>query len=444
MKMKVIIIGGIAGGATTAAKLNRVNPQAQITMYEKEDYVSFGACGLPYFIGNQFHQPEGMINRTPEQFAKTGIQVKIRHEVIAIDSEAKTVRVRNLETNEVFVDHYDRLVLATGAKPIIPPFPGIELDHIFTFTKLNDGTAIKDQLETAQNITIVGGGFIGLELAEQLHELGKKVRVIELASHVMGKVFDPEISEKLAAELQTNGIDLHLEEAVTSFNGDGVVQEVVTNKATYATDLVILAIGFQPNVELVAGLGFAQFENGAIIVDNQGKTSIPDIYAVGDCATVENRILQEPMYLPLATTANKLGRIVGEVVGGLDSHFPGMLASSGIRCLGIEAGATGLNEQIARAKGLQYKVKTITDKDHAGYVKGAVELTIKLVYHAETKVILGGQIVGPKNAVLRVDVLAAAIYKGMTTDELGLLDLVYSPPFSRTWDILNVVGNVSK
>lgn len=442
--MKVIIIGGTAGGATTAAKLNRVNPQAQITMYEKEEYVSFGACGLPYFIGNQFHRPEGMINRTPEQFAKTGIDVKIRHEVTAIDPQTKTVTVRNLETQAVFTDTYDRLVIATGAKPIVPAFTGSELDQIFTFTKLQDGTALKAKLETAQTVTIVGGGFIGLELAEQLHELGKKVRVIELATHVMGKVFDPEVSEKLAAELRDNGIELHLEEAVTGFVGDGVVREVTTNKGQYQTDLVILAIGFQPNVELVADLGMAQLDNGAIIVDSQGKTSITDIYAVGDCATVENRLLQEPMYLPLATTANKLGRIVGEVVGGLDSHFPGMLASSGIRCLGIEAGATGLNEQMAREKGLNYKTTTITDKDHAGYVKGAVELTVKLVYHAETKVILGGQIVGPKNAVLRTDVLAAAIYKEMTTDELGLLDLIYSPPFSRTWDILNVAGNVSK
>lgn len=442
--MKVIIIGGIAAGATAAAKLNRVNPNAQITIYEKEAYVSFGACGLPYFVGDQFHRPEGMISRTPEQFAKTGITVKVQHEVIAIDPQQQSVQVRNLATDETYTDTYDQLLLATGATPIQPQVPGHELANIFTFTKLQDGEALKAKLADVETVTIVGAGFIGLELAEQLHELGKKVRIIELSNQIMGKVFDPEISEQLAAELVANGVDVHLNEAVTAFSGSEQVETVITEKGEYATDLVIIAIGFQPNVKLVQGLGFEQLGNGAIIVDNQGKTSVPNVYAVGDCATVLNKVLNEPMYLPLATTANKLGRIVGEVIGGLDSYFPGMLASSGIRCLGIEAGATGLNEQLAKAKGLDYRTTVIKDKDHTSYVRGAVELTVKLVYDAQTKVILGGQIIGPKNAVLRVDVLAAAIYKEMTTDELGLLDLVYSPPFARTWDILNVAGNVSK
>ncbi|MGL6227805.1 MAG: CoA-disulfide reductase [Culicoidibacterales bacterium] len=442
--MKVIIIGGIAAGATAAAKLNRVNPNAQITIYEKEAYVSFGACGLPYFVGDQFHRPEGMISRTPEQFAKTGITVKVQHEVIAIDPQQQSVQVRNLATDETYTDTYDQLLLATGATPIQPQVPGHELANIFTFTKLQDGEALKAKLADVETVTIVGAGFIGLELAEQLHELGKKVRIIELSNQIMGKVFDPEISEQLAAELVANGVDVHLNEAVTAFSGSEQVETVITEKGEYTTDLVIIAIGFQPNVKLVQGLGFEQLGNGAIIVDNQGKTSVPNVYAVGDCATVLNKVLNEPMYLPLATTANKLGRIVGEVIGGLDSYFPGMLASSGIRCLGIEAGATGLNEQLAKAKGLDYRTTVIKDKDHTSYVRGAVELTVKLVYDAQTKVILGGQIIGPKNAVLRVDVLAAAIYKEMTTDELGLLDLVYSPPFARTWDILNVAGNVSK
>lgn len=442
--MKVIIIGGIAAGATAAAKLNRVNPNAQITIYEKEAYVSFGACGLPYFVGDQFHRPEGMISRTPEQFAKTGITVKVQHEVIAINPQQQSVQVRNLATDETYTDTYDQLLLATGATPIQPQVPGHELANIFTFTKLQDGEALKAKLADVETVTIVGAGFIGLELAEQLHELGKKVRIIELSNQIMGKVFDPEISEQLAAELVANGVDVHLNEAVTAFSGSEQVETVITEKGEYATDLVIIAIGFQPNVKLVQGLGFEQLGNGAIIVDNQGKTSVPNVYAVGDCATVLNKVLNEPMYLPLATTANKLGRIVGEVIGGLDSYFPGMLASSGIRCLGIEAGATGLNEQLAKAKGLDYRTTVIKDKDHTSYVRGAVELTVKLVYDAQTKVILGGQIIGPKNAVLRVDVLAAAIYKEMTTDELGLLDLVYSPPFARTWDILNVAGNVSK
>ncbi|MGL5548529.1 MAG: CoA-disulfide reductase, partial [Culicoidibacterales bacterium] len=358
--------------------------------------------------------------------------------------QQQSVQVRNLATGETYTDTYDQLLLATGATPIQPQVPGHELANIFTFTKLQDGEALKAKLADVETVTIVGAGFIGLELAEQLHELGKKVRIIELSNQIMGKVFDPEISEQLAAELVANGVDVHLNEAVTAFSGSEQVETVITEKGEYATDLVIIAIGFQPNVKLVQGLGFEQLGNGAIIVDNQGKTSVPNVYAVGDCATVLNKVLNEPMYLPLATTANKLGRIVGEVIGGLDSYFPGMLASSGIRCLGIEAGATGLNEQLAKAKGLDYRTTVIKDKDHTSYVRGAVELTVKLVYDAQTKVILGGQIIGPKNAVLRVDVLAAAIYKEMTTDELGLLDLVYSPPFARTWDILNVAGNVSR
>ncbi|MGL5382310.1 MAG: FAD-dependent oxidoreductase, partial [Culicoidibacterales bacterium] len=211
--MKVIIIGGIAAGATAAAKLNRVNPNAQITIYEKEAYVSFGACGLPYFVGDQFHRPEGMISRTPEQFAKTGITVKVQHEVIAIDPQQQSVQVRNLATGETYTDTYDQLLLATGATPIQPQVPGHELANIFTFTKLQDGEALKAKLADVETVTIVGAGFIGLELAEQLHELGKKVRIIELSNQIMGKVFDPEISEQLAAELVANGVDVHLNEA---------------------------------------------------------------------------------------------------------------------------------------------------------------------------------------------------------------------------------------
>lgn len=442
--MKVVIIGGIAAGATAAAKLKRVNKKAEIIMYDKGKYVSFGACGLPYFIGGQFDNPQNMISRTPEQFEKTGIIAKTEHNVTKIDVENKRVYGVDLTTQIPFETTYDTLLIATGATPILPNLPGIQLSGIYTATKLEDGEMLRNQLDAIETVTIVGAGFIGLELAEQLHELGKKVRIIELSNTVMGKVFDSEISEHIAQEIRRKGLDLHLEESVIGFEGEGKATHIVTKKARYETDAVIVAIGFKPNTQLVDGLGMEQLENGAIIVSQQGKTSIPDIYAVGDCATVHNKLLNEPMYLPLATTANKLGRIVGEVIGGLDSAFPGMLGSSAIRFLGIEAAATGLTEQMAQLKGIDYKTTVIKDNDHTSYVKGAVELTVKLVYHAQTKVLLGGQIVGPKNAVLRVDVLAAAIYKEMTTDELGLLDLVYSPPFARTWDILNVAGNVSK
>lgn len=442
--MKVIIIGGIAAGTTAAAKLSRVNPNAEITMYDKGAYVSFGACGLPYFVGDQFDNVSEMISRTPEQFGKTGINVKINHEVIAIDPETKSIEVKNLVNGEVFSDSYDKLLITTGATPIIPNVPNTQLGNIFTMTKLEDGINLKAKLATVQNVTIIGAGFIGLELAEQLHESGKTVRIIERNTHVMSSVFDTEISTQIAEEIISQNIALHLEESLTAFEGTTNVSTVVTDKGSYETDLVIIAIGFQPNVKLVNGLGMAQFGNGAILVDDQGQTSLPNIYAVGDCATVKNAITGEHMYLPLATTANKFGRIVGEVIGGMESHFPGMLASSGIRCLGVEAAATGLTETTAMEAGLNVKTKTIQDNDHTTYVKGASKLTVKLVYDAQTRAILGGQIIGAKNAVLRIDVIAAAIAGKMTTDQLGLLDLVYSPPFARTWDILNVAGNVSK
>ncbi|TLG73869.1 CoA-disulfide reductase [Culicoidibacter larvae] len=446
MAKRVVIIGGTAAGTSAAAKLRRVDPEADIIIYERGDIVSFGACGLPYFVGGQFDDAKRMIARTPEQFEASGVQVRTGHEVVAVYKENKTLDIRVLTSGEIISDSYDVLMIATGASPVMLDVPGNDLKGVFTLTKLADGIRLKLELAKpeVQQVTIVGAGFIGLELAEQIRHLGKDVRIIEFRERILSHVFDEEITELLEQELRDNDVELLLEEGVTGFSGDKNVTSVATDKGEYATDLVIVAVGFKPNTSFVAELGLERLENGAIVVDNQGKTSVADVFAAGDCATINHRILDKPVYIPLATTANKLGRVVGEVIGGMDSEFYGTLGSSAIQLFGLEAMASGLTTAAAVTEQLDHRSVVVNDKDHTDYVPGQSAIRVKLIYQADDKVLLGGQIVGQKNAVLRGDVLATAIHNRMRTDELGLLDLSYAPPFARTWDVLNVAGNVAK
>lgn len=444
--MRVIIIGGIAAGTSAAAKFRRMHKDAEIVIYEKNNIVSFGACGLPYFVGDFFEDSNNMIARTPEAFINSGVDVKTLHEVKRVDFENKKVIVQDLKGNEEFEDYYDKLMIATGASSIIPPIKNLDIENVHTLKSMEDGIRLKELFrdENNKNIAIIGAGFIGLEAVEAAKKYGKKVSVFQLGDRILQDVFDKEITDLLEEELRSHNVDLYLQESVTEIIGDKKVKKVKTSNREVEADVVIIATGVRPNTEFLKNSNLEMLPNGAIIVDNYGKTSIEDVYSAGDCATITQIITGEKAYVPLATGANKLGRIVGENLAGADIEFQGSLSSSCIKVMNMEAGRTGITESKAKALNLNYKTVFINDMNATNYYPGQSKIYIKLIYDSESKVILGGQVAGYKDAVQRVNVIAACIYGKLTTKELGMLDLCYAPPFARTWDALNVAGNVCK
>ena len=444
--MRVVIIGAVAAGMSAAAKLKRSKPEYDVVVYEKTDVVSFGACGLPYFVGGFFDDPKNMIARAPEKFRESGIDLNIFNEVISVHTENKKLKVKNVNTGETFIDSYDKLMIATGASSIIPPIKNVKLENVSTLKSLDDGVKVKELMnkDEIKKVAIIGAGFIGLEAVEAAKKLGKEVVVFQLEDRILPQVFDKEITDILESEIRKHEVDLRLEEIVSELVGETKVEKVVTNKGEYEADLVIIATGVRPNTAFLKDTGMDMLPNGAIIIDEFGRTSIEDIYAAGDCATIQNIVTGQDSYVPLATGANKLGRIVGENLAGANNSFQGSLGSSCIKIMDMEAAATGLTETQASKLGIELKAKFISDFNQTNYYPGRDKMYVKLVYDASTKVILGGQVAGFKDAVQRCNVIAACIFGKLTTNQLGMLDLCYAPPFARTWDILNVAGNVSK
>ena len=444
--MKVIIIGGIAAGMSAAAKFKRLSPKDDVVVYEKGDIVSFGACGLPYYVGDFFDDSREMIARTPEEFRESGVEIHTKHEVIDVDFSSKKLKVKNLITNEILEESYDKLMIASGARAIIPPIKNIDLENVVTLKSMDDGNKLRELManDEYKKVAIIGAGFIGLEAVEAAKHREKEVTVIQLQDRVLQEVFDNDITDLLEEELRESGVNLLLSETVVELIGDGKVSKVKTNKREIDADIVILATGVKPNTDFLKADEIKMLRNGAIVVDSYGRTSVDDVYSAGDCATINNLITGKEAYVPLATGANKLGRIVGENLAGQNNSFQGSMASSCIKVMNMEAARTGLSEKEVKDLGFDYKTKFITDMNQTSYYPGRERIYVKLIYDAHTKVILGGQVAGYKDAVQRCNVLAACIYAKMTTDQLGMLDLCYSPPFSRTWDVLNVAGNVSK
>lgn len=445
---KIIIIGGVAAGMSAAAKAKRLNPELEITVYEKTDIVSWGACGLPYYVGDFYKDPNIMIAREPEQFAKDGIVVKSLHEVVDIDISKKEITVLNKKTEEKFIDSYDEVIIATGASAIKPPLKNIDAKNIFNLKDFKDGIELKEAMLKEENkkVVIIGAGYIGLEAAEAARHLGKEVQIIQVSPRVLIGSFDKEITDILEEELRgTEHLKLNLDERVEEFLTDNEkVIGVKTDKGEYPADIVIVAIGVKPNTEFLKDKGFNMLKNGALIIDGKGRTNVEGIYAAGDCASVYHKVRKDNVYIPLATTSNKIGRVVGEHLAGVEIEFAGTLGSAAIKVMNMEAGRTGISEGEAQELNIPYASVFIEDVNQTGYYPGQEELFAKLIYHKESREILGGQLVGKKGAVLRVDVLAAAIDKHMTIDELGMLDLCYAPPFAMTWDTLNTLGNVAK
>ena len=449
--MKVVIVGGVAGGATAAARIRRLNEQAEIVVFERSGYISYANCGLPYYIGDVITDPEELTLQTPESFfSRFRVDMKVRHEVTAIHPERKTVSVKNLETDEVFEESYDKLILSPGAKPTQPRLPGVGIDKLFTLRTVEDTFRIKEYINQnhPKSAVLAGGGFIGLELAENLRELGMDVTIVQRPKQLMNP-FDADIASMIHSEMRKHGVKLALGYTVEGFEErNGGVDVLLKDNAPLHADMVVLAIGVTPDTALAREAGLELGIKGSIVVNDRMETSVPDIYAAGDAVQVKHYVTGEDALISLAGPANKQGRIIADNICGGDSRYLGSQGSSVIKVFDMTAATTGINETNARKAGLDVDTVILSPMSHAGYYPGGKVMTMKVVFEKGTYRLLGAQIVGYDGVDKRIDVLATAIHAGLKATQLKDLDLAYAPPYSSAKDPVNMAGfmidNISK
>ena len=441
--MKVVIVGGVAGGATAAARIRRLDEQAEIVVFERSGYISYANCGLPYFIGDVITDPEDLTLQTPESFySRFRAEMKVRHEVTAIHPDRKTVSVKNLETGEEFEENYDKLILSPGAKPTQPRVPGTGLDRVFTLRTVEDTFRIKAYINKhhPKSAVLAGGGFIGLELAENLRELGMEVTIVQRPRQLMNP-FDPDMAALIHGEMRRNGVRLVLGRTVEGFaEKDGGVDVLLKDGAPLHAGMVVLAIGVTLDTALAKDAGLALGIRDSIVVNERMETSVPDIYAVGDAVQVKHAVTGQDALISLAGPANRQGRIAADNVCGGDSRYSGSQGSSVIKVFGLTAAVTGVSETNARKAGLDVDKVILSPMSHAGYYPGGKLMTMKVVFEKGTYRLLGAQIVGSEGVDKRIDVLAAAIHGGMKATGLKELDLAYAPPYSSAKDPVNMAG----
>ena len=442
---KIVIIGGVAGGASAAARIRRLDEQAEIIMLERSGYVSYANCGLPYYIGGEIEDKSKLTLQTPQSFKnRFGIDVRVRHEAQEIDVQRKLVRVKNLETGEVEELPYDKLVLSPGARPSRPNLPGVEDEAVLTLRTVEDTFHIREFVErrAPKSAVVVGGGYIGLEMAENLIRLGVQVTILEMAEHVLAPL-DYDMACEVHAYLRSKGVELMRRTTVTGFSRQGDRLFVSLQDARpLPADLVILATGVTPETTLAKEAGLELGLRGAIVVDEHMRTSNEDIYAVGDAVQVRHFVSGAPVLLPLAGPANKQGRIAADNICGKDSRFEGSQGSSIVKIFDMTVATTGLNETSAKAQGLPCDKVRLYSASHATYYPGATNMSIKVVFSPQDGKILGAQIVGFEGVDKRIDVLATAIRAGMTDADLAELELSYAPPYSSAKDPVNMAGFV--
>jgi len=441
--MKVVIVGGVAAGATAAARIRRLDESAEIVVFERSGYVSYANCGLPYYIGDIITDPAELTLQTPESFfTRFRINMKVRHEVTAIHPERKTVSVKNLETGEEFEESYDKLILSPGAKPAQPRLPGVGLDKLFTLRTVEDTLRIKEYIKKNKpgSAVLAGGGFISLELAENLRTLGMDVTIVQRPKQLMNP-FDADMAAFIHSEARKHGLKLALGFTVEGFEEkDGGVDVLLKDNAPLHSDMVVLAIGVSPDTALAKDAGLELGVKGSIVVNERLETSVPDIYAGGDAVQVKHYVSGEDTVISLAGPANKHGRIIADNICGGNSSYLGSQGSSVIKVFDMTAAATGLNETNARKAGFDVDTVILSPMSHAGYYPGGKLMTMKLVFEKETYRLLGAQIVGYEGVDKRIDVLATAIHAGLKATRLKDLDLAYAPPYSSAKDPVNMAG----
>ncbi len=441
--MKVVIVGGVAGGATAAARIRRLDEQAEIVVFERSGYISYANCGLPYYIGNVISDPEALTLQTPESFfARFRIRMKVHHEVTAIHPDKKTVSVKNLETGETFEESYDKLLLSPGARPTRPKILGTGLEQVFTLRTVEDTFKLKAYIDRhrPKSAVLAGGGFIGLELAENLRQLGMEVTIVQRPRQLMNP-FDSDMAAFIHGEMRVHGVRLVLGHTVEGFVGkDDGVDVLLKDTPSLHADLVVLAIGVTPDTALAKEAGLTLGIKDSILVNDRMETSVLDIYAVGDAVQVKHAVTGQDTLISLAGPANKQGRIAADNICGGDSRYSGSQGSSVIKVFDLTAAVTGLNETNAKKAGLDVDKVILSPMSHAGYYPGGKLMTMKVVFEKGTYRLLGAQIVGYEGVDKRIDVLAAAIHIGMKATELETLDLAYAPPYSSAKDPVNMAG----
>ncbi len=434
-KRRLVVIGGVAAGTSAAAKAKRTNPELEVILLERDAYISYGACGLPYFIAGLIPKAEELIARSPAEFGQHGIEVRTRHEVVELDVANKRLRVMDRESAKGHELHYDDLLIATGAEAFRPPVPGLDLPGVFTLRTLSDGLVLHQALKSQQpkNVVIVGGGYIGLEMAEALRALGLPVTIVEMASQLMVNL-DQDMSELVLGEVERQGARVLLNDGLLRCEGKGRVQKVVTQHSEIPADVVLVAVGVRPNTTLARQAGLEMGAQGAIAVDEHMRTNLEGVYAAGDCVETTHQVSGQKVYIPLGSTANKQGRTAGANIAGLSCTFEGVVGTALAKIFDLQVARTGLSEQEATKAGFAVHSRKITTKDRAHYYPNGVQLNVKLVMDQASRRLLGAQIIGTDGAAKRIDVLAAALYAKMTVDDLTRLDYSYAPPYASVWD----------
>lgn len=440
--MKVLIIGGVAGGASCAARLRRLDEKAEIVIIERGEFISFANCGLPYYIGGEITERSSLTLQTPESFkARFNIDVRIFSEAVAIDTKNRSVTVRNLKTGDEYTESYDSLLLSPGASPIRPNIEGIDSEKVFTLRNIPDTVRIKEYIDKAhpRSAVVIGGGYIGVEMAENLAKAGLKVDIVELADHLIASL-DFDMAADVHRYIKAKGIRLHLNNGVKAINGNTVVLQ----NGEIAADMIIMSVGVRPDTAFVRSSDIKTDGRGSIIVNERMQTSAPNVYAVGDAVVVKNYITGEPSFIPLAGPANKQGRIAADNICGIPSEYKGTQGSSVLKLFDMTVATTGLNEKSATAAGYDYDKTYTYSASHASYYPNSSMMSVKLLWDKATHKILGAQIVGFDGVDKRMDVIATAIRLGAKVTDLADLELCYAPPFGSAKDPVNMVGFVAE
>lgn len=443
MPLKVVIVGGVAGGASAAARLRRLNEEAEIILFEKGEYISFANCGLPYYIGEVIKEKDKLVVQTPETMKQRfNIDVRINSEVTRVIPDKKVVEVYNSLEDRTYTETYDKLILSPGAEPVKPPLPGIDSSRVFTLRNIPDTYRIKDfvDLMKPKRAVVVGAGFIGLEVAENLHAKGVKVTVVELADHVIGPL-DYDMAAIVHQHMKSKDVEFYLKDGVKSLthtNSSTVVE--LSSGRNLKADMVIMGIGVKPEAKLAVEAGLKLGKTGGILVDENMLTSNPDIYAVGDVVEVKDYISGNPALIPLAGPANKQGRIAANNIAGVKEKYEGTQGTSIVKVFDITVAITGNNEKILKRNNIEYEKSFTHSASHAGYYPGAIPMSIKLIFAKSDGKILGAQIIGYEGVDKRIDVIATAIRAGMTVYDLEKLELAYAPPYSSAKDPVNIAG----
>ncbi len=441
--MKVVIVGGVAGGASAAARIRRLDETAEIVILERSGHISYANCGLPYYIGGVITKEGDLSLQTPESFFKRfRIDVRIRNEVVSIDPGNKCVKVRRLEDGELYEESYDKLLLSPGARPTVPPFAGTDLERVFTLRTVEDTLKIRRFVteRKPRSAVIAGGGFIGIEVAENLRDLGLEVTIVQRPRQLLAPL-DEDMASFLHAGVRSHGIRLHLGRTVLGFEQDGEeIKTLIKDEAPLRSDMVILAIGVTPDSTLAKEAGLQTGLKGAILTNERMETSVPDIYAVGDAVQVKHYVSGKEAVISLAGPANKQGRIAADNICGRPAAFKGSMGSSVIKVFELTAAVTGLNEKTASALGIEVEKVVLAPLSHASYYPGAKAMTMKVLCEKKSHRLIGAQIVGRDGVDKRIDVLATAIFAGLKGEELRDLDLAYAPPYSSAKDPVNMAG----